>query len=206
MARKASKQAAGGLRATIVTLLLAVLGVSALPRVAFAGSNGQQVYFNLERCGGGLDQYVGIRGYNQNGQYVTWSGWVTLAHDVKTTGWWWVGNITVYYHQSGAWHTVNAYVPKTNDTRYQYWPDVVRVDCHGSWHYTTERAKTGSGFSSICVSSSNLWGSYTQYTYYSGYQGIGWDAKVSTSGYAIAGNTSLSIFYVTGSYKSIVCG
>lgn len=173
-----------------------------IPQAAFAGTNGQQIEFDLNHCGNGLG-LVSVYGTNQYGQSMHWSG--SASNDaVYVAGWWWVGNITVWYTQAGQLHYVHAYVPQGNDTSYQYWPNVVRVDCHGSWKLGSGRLAAGTGNVSWCASSDNWWGSYTRYFNFQGYWGIGWNGSTSPNGYGIAYAGTVP-WLITVSYYSVQC-
>jgi hypothetical protein len=185
----------------IALVAIAAACVAAAPQVAQAGTNGQQIRFDLDHCGYGLGN-VSVYGYNQNGQWSHWAG--GSSNDaIFIAGWWWVGNITVYYTQGGQWRQAQAYVPQGNDTSYQYWANVVRVDCHGSWKLGSGRLVAGSGYIAACVDlTSNILGSYTKYWNFQGYYGKGWNQ--ATLWYGIAyGGTAPGL--VTISYYSIEC-
>ncbi len=173
--------------ALVVGLVAIGAAVTASPGMAFAGTNGQQMDFNLIDCGGGL-QWAAISGTNQYGHAATWSG-AAYNDYVFPGGWWWVGNITVTYLQNGSWHSVHAYVPQGNDGSFQYWPNIVLADCHGSWRYETSTVYSGVGINASCVNGeSNPLGYFTQYTRYSGYYGYTWNEQISPNGYSIAGS------------------
>ena len=173
--------------ALVVGFVAVGAALIASPGTAFAGSDGQQVDFNLAYCGGGL-QWASISGTNQWGNAATWSG--TASNDyVFPGGWWWFGNITVTYLQDGSWHYVHAYIPQGNDGSFQYWSNIVLTDCHGSWRYETSTVYSGIGINSTCVNGeSDPLGYFTQYTRYSGYYGYTWNEQISPNGYSIAGN------------------
>jgi hypothetical protein len=183
-----------------VVVAIAAACAAAIPQAAYAGTNGQQIRFDLDNCGGNLGT-VSVTGYNQYGQLVHWAG--RSSNDaVSIAGWWWVGNITVNYTQSGQSRYVHAYVPQGNDTSYQYWSNVVRVDCHGSWKFGSARVVADSGYVSWCMSADNPFGSYTRYYNTQGYWGKGWNQ--ATQWYSIAYGGSVPGL-VTASYYSIEC-
>lgn len=79
----------------ILGILLMTFSFMWVDQVA-AGSNGQQLKVN----GGCLWDRVVITGKNQNGVTKTWSRTNTsyipcYPSTVSTTGWWWVGNVTI---------------------------------------------------------------------------------------------------------------
>lgn len=103
---------------------LTLTAISASP--TYAGTNGQQLQITKIVARGAR---VTVTGLNNNGQTATWQGWTPgtpsqiappSGETVSTTGWWWVGKVTirVYWPTS----TQLAYacfkeVPKTN------WPN-----------------------------------------------------------------------------------
>lgn len=73
--------------------------------------------------------YAVIKGTNQKGQSVTWEGparwqgnyWSTY---VFASGWWWVGNVRIYWRgPNGVWNSNVYYVPK------QQTGDIVYFSC-----------------------------------------------------------------------------
>jgi len=74
------------------------------------GTNGQQLQFNCK-----LMTYGSVKGYNQNGNYVQWSGQAypgTQAMYYITSGWYWVGNVQAFWYYNGQWHSKTVNVPK----------------------------------------------------------------------------------------------
>lgn len=123
-----------------MSIIAALVSVSAIPIPAHAGTNGQQLIINV--CNA---KSLSVRGSNQNNQTVTGSYTLSGSGCVqqKTTGWWWknVIRVTATYadgrsnfvdvnvpvNQSGDWFTVNMpSLPPIGDTyvaRGKMWVD-----------------------------------------------------------------------------------
>lgn len=95
-----------------LTLLLGLLFGLANVETAAAGSNGQQLKVTVGCTWGS----VTITGKNQYGQTATWRSVNSslipcLRPTVSTTGWWWVGNVTIT--RTNPTRTCVVYVPKS---------------------------------------------------------------------------------------------
>ncbi len=202
----------------IKTGLAAGLAVAALASAASllgpdpaasADTGGQQVVFNLG-CGGlwhesgcptGLDA-VKITGTNQDGQSATWYGSGNGGAQVKTTSWWWVGNITVSYNLNHVSQPpIHAWVPASESAGYakaagNNWVDV-QVAIGGTMYYGDSVYDGGpvvsagpdvpvsTGFSATCISGDDPLGQATFVKVWTGYYGRGWNASTVT--YSIVG-------------------
>ena len=103
----------------IVMILIATTLLS--PQAAYAGSNGQQIYFSCKTYVQGVPvmNAAVIKGYNQSGQYVMWQGgarwegnnWSTY---VFAQGWWWIGKVRIYWWNanSNSWKSAEYTIPK----------------------------------------------------------------------------------------------
>jgi hypothetical protein len=110
---------------SLCALLMSVLFILVIDHVtlptptAFAGSNGQQVFFYCPTnpFGSSMMDYGIVRGNNQYGQYVEWQGsanWGTGYTYIFTEGWWWVGNIQLswWVASTNKWWTAQTSVPE----------------------------------------------------------------------------------------------
>lgn len=181
--------------------LASTAGLLASPEAAFAGTDGQQVAFQLDcgskSCPAGLDA-VRITGKNQNGHSATWTGSGDGGVRIETKGWWWVGNIKIYYnvnHKPGAESPVDAWVPKSNNSGFEYAPDhgglsnnwVVVGNTMATFYYGSTQYDGGEnylgdtwipishGASINCASQGDPTGQYILFTKDTGYYGIGWN-------------------------------
>ncbi len=98
----------------MLTLLVGLVFSLAIVDSAAAGSNGQQLKINV----GCTWSSVTVTGKNQFGQTVTWkttnSSLIPCflkSPTVSTTGWWWVGNVTIT--RTTPTKTCVVYVPKS---------------------------------------------------------------------------------------------
>lgn len=111
----------------LLMLMISLLGVMLLMthQVARAGSNGQQ----LEVGVGCWWNTATVTGRNHNGTLVTWRTTNTTLIPctrltVKTTGWWWVGTVTI--QTTGVLGRRNVCYPNVPRSQSGDW---VRVDC-----------------------------------------------------------------------------
>jgi hypothetical protein len=93
-------------------MVLFSFGVLSHPKTVHAGTNGQQLDFE---CGPSLGD-VAVTGHNQNGDLVTWRGRSDNGYSISTTGWWWVGWVTVDYVEGGVLYSQQVHVPKVWST------------------------------------------------------------------------------------------
>lgn len=111
------------------TLKAACVGLLATPLLLMsepvsAGSNGQQVKVDIGW--GRAGRTVTVSGYNQNGQYVRWTGTTNSWGAAETHGWWWKGNASVQVHPKWpSWgKTCGANVPIN-----QSWSNWFTITC-----------------------------------------------------------------------------
>lgn len=126
-------------RIGLVLVLLAVLflPLPATTPVAEAGTNGQQVTVWVSCPYAPALAEVKVTGYNQNGKWSEWT-YKPNSRSVTTTGWWWVGKVTVEFRYAGTnrytgsrfgWASITADVPKNFQKNY-YVVDVnYRQEC-----------------------------------------------------------------------------
>ncbi len=106
--------------ATIFALLITAL----ITAPANAGSNGNQIIFSIK---GDTIKYLVIEGTNQYGQQKTWqwadawfNNWSTGAYVLTTQGWWWKGDVKLYFYGTKIGrqfcHIENLKVPTSSDT------------------------------------------------------------------------------------------
>ncbi|HEX6493549.1 MAG TPA: hypothetical protein VF112_08540, partial [Candidatus Dormibacteraeota bacterium] len=116
-----------GLRSTLssrtllfgcVASLAVTAGLGEALPVHAAGGGGHQIHYVSDRWCGSGDHLgsLGVEGTNQNGRRVTWWGHSTDGRTVDTTGWWWVGAVTIHYGSGPG--VTPAYVPADDDSKY----------------------------------------------------------------------------------------
>ena len=106
-----------------LVLLASVVAVMPPSGIAYAGSNGQQIYFSCRTPIYGFPtmNYAVIKGTNQYGRPAMWEGparwqgsyWSTY---VFTSGWWWVGNVRIYWRAgNGVWNSMQVLCSQTTE-------------------------------------------------------------------------------------------
>jgi len=113
----------------IVAFMLAFTILLAAVPEAFAGSNGQQIYFS---CSSGIQgvsamDYAIIRGKNQSNNDMEWSGNATWSGDrwstfVFSSGYWWVGQVRIYWWnaRTNSWSSGTYNVPREQQGNITY--------------------------------------------------------------------------------------
>lgn len=105
----------------VLMVVLLITLVASNPSRAEAGTNGQQINVFVSCPYAPVLAEVRVRGYNQRGQYVTWSSRPN-SKSVVTYGWWWVGKVDIDYRYAGTnpytgypfpWYGTSANIPKT---------------------------------------------------------------------------------------------
>jgi len=100
----------------MIVLLCVVLLVSAMPKPAYAGTNGQQISAKFKSLDCVQKWTVTVKGYNQSNVYTTWTATQYpsfLGCEIKTTNKWWKGSVSVSAKsQLGPKYSKTVSVPK----------------------------------------------------------------------------------------------
>jgi hypothetical protein len=178
----------------LTTAFAGTLALASVAPNAWAGTNGQQIDFDAA-SGFRTNAHVvavNVWGHrNTDWKWVRWPSprpgtnnpWPNVRPSdgsrVWTRGWWWKGNVEVWYKTSdGYWHRVNAWIPQGDDRSYQHiWRDTVLVTPHGSMMWgrqTGDPINLGTYVSAYCYSlPDNPYGLYHRYEVDLGYYGMG---------------------------------